>query len=81
VISGPCTKESVRLAKRRFFSRLASDEIATRGYRVLTFAKCTIVMTSVLMVTSSLGFSFDYMIWYGWEWDGFGLACVEPYDI
>jgi hypothetical protein len=19
--------------------------------------------------------------WYGWEWDGFGLACVEPYDL
>jgi hypothetical protein len=19
--------------------------------------------------------------WYGWEWDSFGLACVEPYDL
>jgi hypothetical protein len=19
--------------------------------------------------------------WYGWEWDGFGLACVELYDL
>jgi hypothetical protein len=19
--------------------------------------------------------------WYGWEWDGFGLACVESYDL
>jgi hypothetical protein len=19
--------------------------------------------------------------WYGWEWDGFGLACVEPCDL
>jgi hypothetical protein len=21
------------------------------------------------------------MVWFGWEWDGFGLACVEPYDL
>jgi hypothetical protein len=20
------------------------------------------------------------MVWFGWEWDGFGLACVELYD-
>jgi hypothetical protein len=19
--------------------------------------------------------------WHGWEWDGFGLACVELYDL
>jgi hypothetical protein len=19
--------------------------------------------------------------WYGWEWDGFSLACVELYDL
>jgi hypothetical protein len=30
------------------------DEITTRGYRTLTFAKCTIVMTVVLMVISGL---------------------------
>jgi hypothetical protein len=21
------------------------------------------------------------MVWFGWEWDDFGLACVEPYDL
>jgi hypothetical protein len=21
------------------------------------------------------------MIWFGWGWDGCGLACVEPYDL
>jgi hypothetical protein len=59
VISGPYTKGSVRMAKGDFSSRLASDEITTRGYRVLTFAKCTIVMIAVLTVTSGLGSSFD----------------------
>jgi hypothetical protein len=69
------------MAKRGFSSRLASDEITTHGYRVLTFAKCTTIMTTVLTVTSGLGSSFDQMVWFGWEWDGFGLACVESYDL
>jgi hypothetical protein len=30
-----------------------------------TFAKCTIVMTTVLTVTSGLGSSFDWMVWCG----------------
>jgi hypothetical protein len=47
------------MTKGGFSNRLASDEITTRGYRILTFAKCTTVMTSVLTVTSSLGSSFD----------------------
>jgi hypothetical protein len=47
------------MAKGGFSSRLASDEITTRGYRVLTFAKCTTVMTTALMVTSGLETSFD----------------------
>jgi hypothetical protein len=21
------------------------------------------------------------MVWFGWKWDGFGLACVQPYDL
>jgi hypothetical protein len=21
------------------------------------------------------------MVWFGWGWDGFGLACVESYDL
>jgi hypothetical protein len=21
------------------------------------------------------------MVWFGWKWNGFGLACVEPYDL
>jgi hypothetical protein len=59
VISGPYNKGSVRMAKRRFSSRLASDEITTHGYRALTFAKCTTVMKTVLKVTSGLGSSRD----------------------
>jgi hypothetical protein len=47
------------MEKGCFSSRLASDEITTRGYRVLTFAKCTTVMTVVLTVTSGMGSSFD----------------------
>jgi hypothetical protein len=67
--------------KEVFSSRLASDEITTRGYRALTFAKCTTVMTVVLTVTSGLGSSIELMVWFGWEWDGFGLAFVESYDL
>jgi hypothetical protein len=59
VIFRPYTKGSVRIAKRKFSSRLASDEITTCGYRAHTFAKCTIVMTVVLTVTSGLGSSRD----------------------
>jgi hypothetical protein len=59
VISGPYTKGSVRMAKGGFSSRLASDEITTRGYRVLTFAKCTTIMIAELAVTSGLRSSFD----------------------
>jgi hypothetical protein len=40
-------------------SRLASDEITTRGYNVLTSAECTTIMTAELAVTSGLGSSFD----------------------
>jgi hypothetical protein len=47
------------MAKRGFYSYLASDEITTRGYRVLTFAKCTTIMIAELAVTSDLGSSFD----------------------
>jgi hypothetical protein len=21
------------------------------------------------------------MVWFGWEWNSFGIACVEPYDL
>jgi hypothetical protein len=50
------------MTKGGFSNRLASDEINTRGYRVLTFAKYTTIMTVVLMVTSGLESSFDYMV-------------------
>jgi hypothetical protein len=45
--------------KGGFYSHLASNEITTRGYRVLTITKCTTVMIVVLVVTSGLGSSFD----------------------
>jgi hypothetical protein len=47
------------MAKGDLSSRLGSDEITTRGYKALTFAKCTTIMTVVLTVTSGLGSSFD----------------------
>jgi hypothetical protein len=47
------------MAKGEFSSHLARDEITTRGYRVLTFAKCTNIMIVVLAVTSGLRSSFD----------------------
>jgi hypothetical protein len=47
------------MAKGGFSSRLVKDEITTRGYRVLTFTKCTTIMIAVLVVTSGLGSSFD----------------------
>jgi hypothetical protein len=42
------------MAKRRFSSRSASDEITTRGYRVLTFTECATIMIVELAVTSGL---------------------------
>jgi hypothetical protein len=45
------------MAKKRFYSY--SPEPTTRGYRALTFAKCTTVITAVLMVISGLGSSRD----------------------
>jgi hypothetical protein len=59
VISVPYTEGSVKMAKGGFSSRLASDEITTREYRVLTFAKCTSIMIAVLAITNGLGYSFD----------------------
>jgi hypothetical protein len=59
-------------------SCLASNEITTHGYRVLTFVKCITIMIDVLAVTSGLVPLLTR--WYGWESDDFGLACVEPYD-
>jgi hypothetical protein len=47
------------MAKRHLYSRLASDEITTRGYRVLTFAKCTTIMIAELAVTSGPESPFD----------------------
>jgi hypothetical protein len=47
------------MVKRRFSSRSHSDEITTRGYRALTFIKCTTVLIVMLTVTSGLGSSQD----------------------
>jgi hypothetical protein len=55
VISGSYTKGSVKNGKKEVSSCPRSDEITTHGYMVLTFAKCTTVMTVVLTVTSGLG--------------------------
>jgi hypothetical protein len=54
VISGSYTNESVRMAKRRFSSHSANDEITTHGYRVQTSAECTTIKIAVLAVTSGL---------------------------
>jgi hypothetical protein len=45
--------------KGGFYSRLASDEITTRRYRVLTSVECTTIMIAELAVASGLGSSFD----------------------
>jgi hypothetical protein len=56
------------MAKGGFYSRLASDEITTHGYRVLTFAMCTTIIIGEFAVTSGLGSSFHYMVWMGMGW-------------
>jgi hypothetical protein len=45
--------------KGGFSSHLASDEITTRGYRALTFGKCTTIMIAELAVTSDMRSSLD----------------------
>jgi hypothetical protein len=47
------------MAKRRFSSRPYNDEITTRGYSALTFAKCTTIMIAKLAVTSGMGSSLE----------------------
>jgi hypothetical protein len=66
--------------KGGFYSRLASDEITTRGYRALTFVKCTTIMTVVLMVTSGLRSSFDKMVWCGMVGMVFRIDHMDWYD-
>jgi hypothetical protein len=71
------------MAKQRFSSHSASDEITTHGYRVLTSAECTTIMITKLIVTSGLGSSLDYMVWF-WEWFGlerFWYSFVELCDL
>jgi hypothetical protein len=73
VISGPYTKGSVKNGKRRFSSHPYSDEITMRGYRVLTFAKCTTIMIAKLAVTSGPGSALEYRVWL---WVGIGNGIV-----
>jgi hypothetical protein len=47
------------MPKKRFSSRLASDDITTHGCRVLTFVMCTTIMIVELTVKSDLGCSRD----------------------
>jgi hypothetical protein len=47
------------MAKRRFSSRLASDEITTCAYKALTFAKCTTIVIVELEVTCDLRSSLE----------------------
>jgi hypothetical protein len=47
------------MAKRRFSSRSANDEITTCGYRVLTSVEYTTTMIVELAVTSGLGSSLE----------------------
>jgi hypothetical protein len=42
------------MAKRRFSSRLVSDEITMYWYRVLSSTECTTIMIAELVVTSGL---------------------------
>jgi hypothetical protein len=63
VISGSYTKISIKNRKMRFSCHLVSDEITTRGYKTVTFAKCTPIMIAELAVTRGLGSSLDWMVW------------------
>jgi hypothetical protein len=47
------------MAKKMFSSRLASNEITTRGYKVSAFIKCITIMIVELTVMSDLGSSRD----------------------
>jgi hypothetical protein len=47
------------MAKKRFSSRLAGDEITTRVYSALTSTNCTTIMFAEFAVTSDLGSSLD----------------------
>jgi hypothetical protein len=47
------------MAKMRFSSRLSSDEITTRGCRILTFAEYTTIMIAELAVINGLRSSLD----------------------
>jgi hypothetical protein len=77
VISGPYTKGSAKNGKKvvSLVARLAMKSLLVG---ILTSAECTTIMTAVLMVTSGLGSSFDWMVWLGI--DGFGLVFVELCD-
>jgi hypothetical protein len=53
------------MAKRRFSSHSASDEITIHEYRVLTSTECTTIMIAEVAVTSSLGSSLEWRVWFG----------------
>jgi hypothetical protein len=68
------------MAKGRFSSHPIRDEITTRGYRVLTFAKCTTIMIAELAVTCGLGSSLDWMVGMWDGWNGFGVDHMDWCD-
>jgi hypothetical protein len=47
------------MAKGGFSSRPRSDEITTRGYRILTYAECTTIMIAKFVVTIGLDSSLE----------------------
>jgi hypothetical protein len=47
------------MAKIMFSRHPCSNEITTRGYRALSFVKCTTIMIAELAVTSVLGSSLE----------------------
>jgi hypothetical protein len=59
VTSRPYTKGSVKNGRKEVLYSPTGDEITMHGYRLLTFAKCTTIMTAKLIVTSGLGSPFD----------------------
>jgi hypothetical protein len=60
------------MAKRRLYSRSASYEITMHRYRVLTSVECTTIMIAELAVTSGLGSSLEYRVWFGNGMFGYG---------
>jgi hypothetical protein len=56
-------------------------KITTRGYRAVTFAKCTTIMIAKLAVTSGLGSFLEWRVWFGNGMVGYGFGIALWYRV